>query len=187
MSDNIKSINFKEDFEKLDNKPSTIEEFREKYEKVLIENTNDPNMVTEFFDILEELASANISAFRSQFERLFHHMQKYQYQPELQSPSWIRSMTDASRELSDLSSEAKQIWNRLNMTDLNKYYCNARAKTLDKCDPGRVKYLNGVIPETIPYEYTKENCTSRNFIKAFCNTYVNHNLPEMERYVDNMR
>ena len=115
-------------------------------------------------------------------------MQKYQYQPNLQSSSWIFTMLDASDELSGLSNDAKQVWRSIDIDNLDIFYNTARRKTIRECrDPKEAEYLYKIIPTTVPEEFTKENCTNTEFIKRFCKKYVNKNKPEMVEFINNMR
>ena len=138
------------------------------------------------FDILEEMGRSEKSGVESQFERLFNHMLKYQFQQNLQSPSWINTITNASEELSKSSNKAS-LWNSITKEDLQDYYNFARRITIKKCDHRDQSRLEFDIPKDIPNEYNKKNCINYEFIKDFCRKYVNHNLPEMERYVENMK
>lgn len=63
ISDYVRYCLLKEDLEKIKFKPSTIKEYRKKYENVLIKNTGNSDMIVEFFNILEELVSI-ISIFK---------------------------------------------------------------------------------------------------------------------------
>jgi hypothetical protein len=171
-------------------KPDSFEEFRKKYQDVLIEkHPDDAEMLLEFFDLLEESNySSDRTAIRRQFERLFHYMQKYQYQPDLQYSHWVYTMLDASDELSGLSIDAKQIWRITDSDNLDVFYNTARRKFIRECrDPKEAEYLDKTIPTTVPEEFTKENCANTEFIKRFCKQYVNKNKPEMVKFINNMR
>ena len=170
-------------------KSDSFEEFRKKYQNVLIEkHPADAEMILEFFDLLEESNySSDRSAIRRQFERLFHYMQKYQYQPDLQYSYWVYTMLDVSDELSGLSIDAKQVWRSTDKDNLDIFYNTAKRKTIREYkDRKEAEYLNKTIPTTIPEEFTKENCANNEFIKRFCKQYVNINKPEMVKFIDNM-
>ena len=137
------------------------------------------------FDILEEMGKSEKHGAESQFERLFNHMLKYQFQRNLQSPSWINTITDASKQLSKFSRKAS-LWNSITEEDLQDCYNSARRTTIKKSDPYDQSRLEHEIPINKPYDFAKENCINYEFIKTYCRKYVNRNLPEMVRYVNNM-
>ena len=169
-------------------KPDSFEEFRKRYQNVLIEkHPDDANMILEFFDLLEESNSSDRSTIRRKFKRLFYHMQKYQYQPNLQSPFLILIILNASDDLLGLSIDAKQVWRSTDSDNLDIFYNTAKRKTIRECkDRKEAEYLNKTIPTIVPEEFTKENCANTEFIKRFCKQYVNKNKPEMVRFIDNM-
>ena len=151
------------------------------------ETTTKHNSIYDF-DILEEKAKSDRKGTESQFIRLFNHMIKYQYQQNLQSPSWIKTMVDASNELLTRYSGKSSLWNTITREVLDSYYIVARGITIDDCKVYAEKSrLENVISSHIPANFTKENCINYDFIKGFCIDYENHNLPEMERYIAGMK
>ena len=137
------------------------------------------------FDILEEMGNSEKRGVKSQFIRFYNHMLKYQFQKNLQSPSWITTIIDASNELSE-SSEKASLWNSITEKELQNWYNSARRITINNSNTSDQLRLEHEIPKDIPNEYAKENCINYEFIKSYCRKYVNHNLPEMERYIASM-
>ena len=154
------------------------------FEPINFYETNSKSNSIYDFNILEEMAKSEKRGTGSQFERLFNHMLKYQFQRNLQSPSWITTIENASEELIDCSKKAS-LWNSITEDDLKKYYNTARRLTISKSADSSTLERN--IPTDRPYYYSKENSINSEFIKSFCRTYMNNNLPEIVKYVNNMK
>lgn len=148
------------------------------------ETSSKSNSIYDF-DILEEMGKSEKRGVESQFVRLYNHMLKYQFQQNLQSPSWIITIEDASDQLTN-SSRKTALWNSITEGDLQDCYNSARRTTIKKSNDYDKSRLEYNIPKNIPNDFTKENCINYEFIKSYCRKYVNHNLPEMVRYVNNM-
>lgn len=143
-----------------------IHEFLDCYGKDLENGIIKEECIGDIFDFLLEMASSDISAVRSQLERLDMHLLKYQYQRNKQSKSWINTIRNASSILFNLL-QSKSLRNKIDLEMQEKVYNRAKV---------RANFETGLpittFPENIPSEFNLDNLIDVVYIENFLRKYA---------------
>ena len=76
-------------------------------------------------EILNEMGSSDFEEFKNRLEVLYFHMLKYQYQSEIQSTSWVKTINEQYKKLIELLCNNNTLKNKMSDDVVNKVYDKA--------------------------------------------------------------
>lgn len=131
------------------------------------------------FEIIEEGAKGVKNELESQIERLYIHLLKYEYQKDHQTRSWINTILDSCKQITQIKTKYTSIWNNIEDVELDKIYSKAVIKA------SRETMLpKSVFSEYRSNLYNKENISNRLYLKEFMknNVYSTYAKEEIDKW-----
>lgn len=134
--------------------------------------------------ILNEMGSSNLDQFKSRLHVLYFHMLKYQYQKEIQSSSWIKTIIEQSNQINYLMRTNKSMKSKINDNLIDDVYGKAVRTAISSSSNYTSRYGEPKFPSSKPEEYSLDNVSNINYIRTFLVKY--QYTDEVKKYIERM-
>ena len=134
-------------------------------------------------EILNEMGSSDLDEFKSRLLNLYFHMLKYQYQKEIQTSSWIRTIVEQSKQLGELVSR-KSLKYKISDDIVNNVYDKALKNATNSSTTYEKRYGKPEFPSKLPNEYYLQSIIDSEYIYTFLIKYKY--TQEAINYLDKM-
>lgn len=137
--------------------------------------------MNEIFEIIEEGTKGVKNELDSQIERLYIHLLKYEYQKDHQTRSWINTILDSCKQITQIKTQYKSVWNNIEDNELDKIYSKAIIKASRE-----TMMPKSIFSQYRSDSYSKDNISNRLYLKNFIkeNAYSVYAKEEIDKWND---